>query len=125
MVMLKLAGGISEIEGKGPGGIYRVDQCGQHIQAPPRDISDGPSEKQRTRQNAFSLLRSYVQTHGTFWFVAAWSDYSNQHPKKTKKGKVYFSSWYNAFIGYNINFIVKGLPFHPLPPGYPPEPEPE
>jgi hypothetical protein len=125
MTMIKLAAGITEIEGKGPGGIWRYDQCGQHLQTYPREIEHGPSEKQRARQNAFSVLRSYVQTHGTFYFVAAWSNYAMQHPKKTSKGKIYYSTWYNTFLGFNINNVVNGLPIQPLPPGYPPEPPPE
>lgn len=124
MTMIKLAPGISEIEGKGPGGIWRKDQCGQHLQTYPRDVGEAPSPKQQIRQHAFSMLRSYVQTHGTFYFVAAWSDYTRKHPKKTSKGQVYYISWYNAFIGYNINNVVNELPIQDLPPGYPPEPPP-
>lgn len=119
MAMLVLMPPVVEIEGQGPGGIYRKDQCGQHLQKPPRPINKSPSPEQIARQNYFKLLMQYIRDHATQSFVLAWSQYAAEHPKKTKKGKEQILSWHQAFISYNLQRFPPGIPIIDRPPGYP------
>lgn len=117
--MVKLDAEISEIEGKGPGGNWRVDQCGQHLQAPGRYVDKEPTEKQLKRQRAFSMLMNYIRRYATIHFVMCWSNWACLHSRLNKKGVTITLAWHTMFISYNINGVVAGNPIQELPPGYP------
>lgn len=122
MAMVRMDGIITEIDGKGPGGIWRYDQCKQHLQTYPRLIDMQPSDPRAVRMKAFMRLMQYIRHHATVHFVQCWSHYANTHPRKNKKGETIYLTWHTSFISYNINDVVAGKPIQVLPPGYPPEP---
>ncbi|MBA7692532.1 hypothetical protein ES703_101099 [subsurface metagenome] len=117
MAMVKRAGPISNITGKSGGIIHREDQCGPHIQAYPRLVDKEASVKQKTRQKAFQKLLRHLRKF-TPAQADAWQWYANGHPKKNKKGETKTLTWWQGFIGYNINRCVAGEPVVYWPPWY-------
>jgi len=114
MVVLKPP--LAEIQGKMGGNIWRVDQCGQHCQASPREINSEPSEPQKIRRRAFSKCRQYMIDTFTQYHAARWQQYANNHPRKTTKGKIYELTWFQQFISTNINRVVAGEEILEFPP---------
>lgn len=115
-MMIKVGGGIVDIEGKSGGDVYRKDVCGQHIQSYPREYEHQFSPAQAQRRRSFAKLTEYMKSHATIEFAATWQDYANRHKKTNKKGEAVGLTWWQQFIGYNINGVVAGNPIIELPP---------
>ena len=114
--MVQLGSNIIEIEGDGPGGVYRKDQCGQHLQKPPRTVKRHTSDDPFAQQRAMSILLQYIRDHATVEFVMRWTEYARKHPKKSKKGVPVYMSWHQAFISYNLPRVMAGQPIQEFPP---------
>lgn len=116
MVMIKTGNPIVEIEGQIKGDVYRKDNCGQHIQAAPRKIKHVPSWLQKRRQRAFRVMLSrylHIITHRQ---RVLWQQWTFSHPRKSKKGKVYFMPPHMAYLSVNINRYIEDLPLYDDPP---------
>jgi len=118
MVMVKLGGTITDIQGKVGGAVWRSDVCGSHLQKEPRPPGGGPSPAQKARRRAFQFLLTITKRCFTVEVAAYWQDYADKHPRKNKKGKVRDLTWFQVFISYNINKVVAGEDPDLLPPGY-------
>lgn len=108
----------TEIEGKVGGTIFRSDRCGTHVESAGRYINREPTDKQIARRISFSKLVGYLRVWATFEFVGAWQDYANLHPRKNRKGKWYYLTWWQEFISYNLNNTIAGQIPQRWPPGY-------
>lgn len=110
MAMTKLGGGITEINGKMSGNIFRHDQCGQHIQSWPRQVAlKNPTEEQLLQRACF---RDCVWVWGndvTDQQVLRWYHYAAMHWKTNKKGEPIQLSGWNAFLSINLPRARNGV----------------
>ncbi len=116
MAMVKLSAGITEIEGKSGGDVWRKDQCGQHVQAAPRHVDKYASYRQKKRRRAYLKCMNYIREHATVEFAARWQIYANQHPRKNKKGESYTLAWWQQFMSINIKRVYNDLEILQYPP---------
>lgn len=109
--MVRFGGPIVEINGAGPGGIWRFDWCRQHLQAPPRTWNHPVSKAQRARRRAFfdCIWRYFHVLTEQQWSL--WWEWSSERPIKNKKGEDTFLQGHNMYIKYNINRRIAGKPF--------------
>lgn len=122
MAMIKLGDGITDINGRVKGDVFRYDQCGHHWQALPRHVRKEPTPDQRKRRQAWRECHDFIREHFTFNHVAAWSAYGHDHPSQNKKGELIELSWACYFFRINIVRLVNDLEILEYPPGYePPE----
>lgn len=120
MVMFKSNGSLEHISGKFGGVFFRQMKCSNQIVKPPHNIGEEPSPNQKKRQRCFSKCWRIIKKVATVEFVAAWSQYANEHPKTNAKGEQYTMSWAQAFMSYNIRRCVNDLLMEKWPPGYEP-----
>ena len=113
--MVVYGSGVVEINGKMGGDIWRFDWCRQHVQAAPRLINH-VSPKQRARRNAFRGCVNYIRANFTQERAWNWQSYANRHPKIRSKGGQYTLTWWQQFIGVNINRVIEGDPILGDPP---------
>lgn len=99
--MVKLGPGITEINGKTGGNVYRVDQCGQHIQKKPKTVKK-KSPLQYSQQMAWIKASNFWLNHWTIQIYNAWWVYSSLHPIVNKKGEVRYRQPFNAFMHINV-----------------------
>jgi len=116
MSMVKLGDGIVEINGQAGGDVWRSDQCGQHVQAPPRHVARPPTTNQRKRQRAFRTCMSRIREGLTVEQVAAWQQYANMHSTQNKKGEVRILAWHQMFCKINVIRLYNDLPLTEYPP---------
>ncbi len=116
MAMAKLGGGITEINGRMGGNIYRRDQCGQHIQGYPRIIDRHPSPSQLKRRNAWRTCYGYWKKHATWEFVARWQQYANNHTITNRKGETYALTHYQMFMKINVTRVYNDVEITEYPP---------
>lgn len=114
--MLKLGSGITEIEGKSGGEIYRKDQCGQHIQSTPRTVDSEGSPAQKKRRRAWRKCLNYIRKNTTVEFAGRWQIYANQHPKVNKKGERITLTWWQMFMRINVVRVYNDLEPLQFPP---------
>lgn len=110
MVMVRLSAPLAEINGKGPGGIWRVDVCGQHLQKYPRPIPTRFSPEWRLHEDYFRFIWAEYHLHSwTTHERASWNTYANNHVITNLKGQPYTLSWTNAYMSVNLHRLAAGL----------------
>ncbi len=113
MAMVKLSGDIIDINGTVGGSVWRVDVCGQHVQAFPRIIDD---KQPTSQQRAFTMAKNAWMTH--IWQqseIDKWWIWCYDHPKKSKKGETMYLHPFLAFLSVNIKRILKGKDIEYVP----------
>lgn len=118
MVMVKLAGAIADIQGKVGGDVWRLDQCGVHIQKQPRVIFGPPSPKQLAQRRAWRKCANFWMTYITSAAQDLWWIWSYAHPFVNKKGEETFMPPYQSFMSVNVKRVIAGMPITLIPPPY-------
>lgn len=113
MVMVKVNGPIVEIEGKMGGNVYRVDQCGQHIQSYPRIIDRhkvSPQQKGFRKSVVAWSRHKWTQSEINRWWV-----WCKGNPTKNKKGETTYFHPFTGFLHVNIKRTIDGqdITFNP------------
>jgi hypothetical protein len=104
--MLKVRGGMFEVEGKSGGTVYRKDVCGQHAQAYPRIVNP---YKETPQQKAFTRAKNVWMSHKwTPFELGQWWEWCQHHPLTNKKGEVGYFHPFLAFLHVNIKRILNG-----------------
>lgn len=114
--MVKLSSSIVDIQGRGPGGIWRSDNCGQHLQGEPRMVRHEPTAPQRSVRWAFFICVLHFFKKLTSEQQNRWWVYSYNHPITTSKGETRYMQPHNAFVSYNLKRVLAGKPPLDVPP---------
>lgn len=109
MVMLVYGNGITEINGRVGGEVYRRDRCGNHKQV-------SGEKRQKASEKQMAIRRAFLKCSNYWGFVVntpgaqlTWWMYSQAHPKTNKKGETYFLPARQCFIAFNMLRVLNGL----------------
>lgn len=113
--MVKLSSVIVEIEGKEGGIVWRKDQCGQHIQAMPRTWNHPITVKQSKWRKAFFVCTHYAFHYLSTEHIKEWMVWTLSHKRVSRKGVIYYMTWWQAFISVNCIRQYNGQPLFESP----------
>ena len=124
MAMVKTTADFPDLEGKSGGDRWRKDQCGQHWEAEPGSWDRTPSEEQLKIRNCMRSIWYFFEDE-TEWpyhpqelldeVIAAWKLFAWHYKEKSKKGKSYVLTWYQAYTAVNMKNCLAGEPLELKP----------
>lgn len=115
MTMVKLGDGITEINGKQAGNVWRRDNCGQHVQKTPRRV-ETKTNAQWNQRAAWIKCCNYWLNNATAEIEDMWWLWSYNHPITNKKGETRFLTPFNAYMKYNLPRVRNGSEIKLYPP---------
>jgi len=115
MAMVKKSAMAADKQGGQGGNVFRIDQCGEHVQSKPRRVYS-PSQNQMDSQRAFRKSLTFCASIMTLEKAAEWMTYSDRHPKKDKKGDIWYMNPIMACLSVNIPRVRLGLEPTETPP---------
>jgi hypothetical protein len=122
MAMIKTNTPLVELSGKRGGNVYYQCRCSYQVRNDNRRTSSEASAGQKKRQRAFRECMNFLREFHTDHMVYCWQHYAYQHPRRNRKGEIYYLDWHHMFMAYNIPRAYNGLGIWYVPPGYPWEP---